>query len=83
MRTTVRLDEDLMSAVKKYAAEKGLTITSVLDQALREMLTRRNKLENRKRAKLPTFSGKGLQPGVDLDDSDALLELMEHSNGVT
>ena len=27
--------------------------------------------------KLITVSGKGLQPGVDLDDSAALLDLME------
>jgi hypothetical protein len=26
---------------------------------------------------LPTFSGKGLQPGVDLDDSANLLDLMQ------
>jgi len=26
---------------------------------------------------LPTFSGNGLHPGVDLDDSAALLDLME------
>jgi hypothetical protein len=27
--------------------------------------------------KLPTFRGQGLRPGVNLDDSAALLELME------
>lgn len=74
----MRLDEELMSEVKRYAAEKGLSITAVLDQAIREMLTRRTKLQNRKRVKLPTFPGRGLQPGVDLDDSAALLELMEN-----
>jgi hypothetical protein len=30
-----------------------------------------------RRSELPTFSGQGLRPGVDLDDSAALLELME------
>lgn len=29
------------------------------------------------RVTLPTFAGKGLRPGVDLDDSAALLDLME------
>jgi hypothetical protein len=29
---------------------------------------------------LPTFRGKGLRPGVDLDDSAALLELMNRSH---
>jgi hypothetical protein len=29
---------------------------------------------------LPTFKGDGLAPGVDLDDSAALLELMERDD---
>lgn len=32
------------------------------------------------RIDLPTFTGRGLQPGVDLDDSAALLELMERGD---
>ena len=31
--------------------------------------------------KLPTFLGQGLRPGVNLDDSAALLELMESDRG--
>jgi hypothetical protein len=81
MRTTVRLDDELMHEVKRYAAEKKLSLTKVLDRALREMLTRRRKQDNRQQVQLPTFRGRGLQPGVDLDDSSALLELMENSNG--
>lgn len=41
MRTTVRLDERLLSEVKKYAAESGRTLTSILEDALRETLARR------------------------------------------
>lgn len=33
--------------------------------------------EEVKRVQLPTFGGQGLLPGVDLDDSASLLELME------
>ena len=79
MRTTVRLDDDLLSAVKRYAAERQLTLTAVLEQALREMLALRQKLESRKPVRLPTFKGRGLQPGVDLHDSAALLALMERA----
>jgi hypothetical protein len=32
---------------------------------------------HRAKVKLPTFKGKGTKPGVDLDDSAALLDLME------
>ncbi len=79
MRTTVRLDDALLRAVKRYAAERQLTLTAVLEQALREMLALRQKLENRPRVRLPTFRGRGLQPGVDLNDSAALLAVMERT----
>lgn len=77
MRTTVRLEDGLLAEVKKLAASRGMTLTAVLDEALREMLARRAQVEGVKPARLPTFKGRGLQPGVDLDDSVALLELME------
>jgi len=81
MRTTVRLDDTLMRDVKRFAAERGESFTSVLEQALREMLARREVLRKRLRVRLPTFRGQGLQPGVDLDDKDALLDLMERHDG--
>ncbi len=80
MRTTVRLDDDLLTEVKRYAAERRKTFTAVLQQALREMLARRTELRARKPVRLPTFGGRGLQPGVDLNDSASLLELMERAD---
>ena len=77
MRTTVRLNEDLMEEVRRHARERGVTVTAVLDQALRELLVRHRQPLQGRRIKLPTFRGQGMQPGVDLDDSAALLELME------
>lgn len=81
MRTTVRLEDGLLREVKHLAAAEGTTFTAVLDQALREMLARRRQAGGRPPVELPTFGGRGLQPGVDLDDSAALLELMESSDG--
>ena len=80
MRTTVRLDDNLLADVKRYAAERQLTLTAVLEQALREMLVLRAKLKTREPVRLPTFKGRGLQPGVDLHDSAALLALMESAD---
>ena len=80
MRTTVRLDDDLLSDVKQYAAEEGMTFTAIIHRALRELLARRSRLAQQERTPLPSFSGRGLQPGVDLDDTAALLELMERGD---
>jgi hypothetical protein len=77
MRTTVRLDEHLLAQAKQYAAASGKTLTAVLEDALREALARRSPPIRRKRVRLPVFNGGGVRPGVDLDDSSSLLELME------
>jgi hypothetical protein len=41
------------------------------------MLARQTTVEERTPVSLTTVSGDGVQPGVDLDDSAALLDLME------
>jgi hypothetical protein len=77
MRTTVRLDPHLLAQAKKVAAANGRTLTAVIEDALRESLSRRETQRAGLKGNLPTFRGKGLHPGVNLDDSAALLELME------
>jgi hypothetical protein len=81
MRTTIRLDDHLLREAKRAAAEGGTTLTALIEDALREALARRDAAGRRERVELPTFgSGSRLQPGVDLDDSAALLDLMEQDD---
>jgi Ribbon-helix-helix protein, copG family len=81
MRTTIRLDDELLRDAKEHAARTGRTLTAVIEDALRLAL-RRTAPPRRRRVELPTFKGgNGLQPGVDLDDSAALLDLMENEPG--
>lgn len=77
MRTTIRMDDDLLEAVKHEAASRGVTITAVIEEAVRGMFAKRAGNAARPRVQLHTIGGPGLQPGVDLDDSAALLDLME------
>ena len=77
MRTTVRLDERLLAEAKKRAAETGRTLTAVLEDALRETLARRSTRVKRRPVRLKTVKGDGVRPGVDLDDTSSLLDLME------
>jgi hypothetical protein len=79
MRTTIRLDDDLLAEVKLLAARSGKTLTSVIEDALRETLSRQKQVGERKPVRLTTVSGQGLQPGIDLDDSASLLSIMEES----
>jgi hypothetical protein len=78
MRTTIRLDDTLLADAKAHAARTGRTLTQVVEDALRESLARRDARPGaRKPVDIPTFKGRGVQPGVDLDSSAALLELMD------
>ena len=76
MRTTIRLDDQLLKEAKAAAAASGRTFTELVESALRETLARRKAGPGMQRVTLPTFKGE-LMPGVDLDDSAALLDLME------
>ncbi|MBI5719979.1 MAG: type II toxin-antitoxin system VapB family antitoxin [Burkholderiales bacterium] len=76
MRTTIRLDDDLLAQAKQHAAQTGKTLTAVLEHALRESLARRRSRAPGPRVRLKTFKGGGVRPGVDLDDSASLLDLM-------
>ncbi len=79
MRTTLYIEDRLLKAVKKQAAEEGRTFTDFTTEALRESLLRRNQTRGQKRKiQLPVFKGEGLQSGVDLDNNAALLERMEN-----
>lgn len=77
-RTTVRLDDDLLREAKSLAARRGRTLTSLIEDGLREHLSRAGAPAPVEPVVLPTFrGGGGLRPGVDLDDNAATLELLE------
>jgi hypothetical protein len=44
---------------------------------------RKTNLEGRERIKLPTHGAGGLQPGIDLDNTAALWDLMDGSHAAT
>jgi hypothetical protein len=77
MRTTIRLDDDLLREAKAYAAATDRTLTRVIEDALREVLIRRRQAARRPKVELPTDGGGGLQPGVNLDSNAALWDLMD------
>jgi len=77
MRTTVRMDDVLFRKLKAHAALTGRSMTAVIEDALRSYLNSSSPRPKRKRVTLTTVGGKGLQPGVDLDNSASLLDLMD------
>ena len=78
MRNTVRMDDRLLERARKEAARRGATLTSLIEEGLQLILRRPLKHSARSHVTLPECrAGGGTQPGVDLNDSVALLDRME------
>lgn len=78
MRTTIRLDDRLLEKAKQYALSHGTTFTAIVEDALREKLMTRPHVKKHSQIKLKTVKGKGVNAGIDLDDSSSLLDAMEN-----
>lgn len=79
VRTTIRLDDRLLRELKKHAVTRGRTVTAVIEDAVRQFLARTAAGDGRPKAapfRVITFKGRP-RAGVDLDDSAALLDVME------
>ena len=78
MRTTVRLDDTLLEQARMEAARRGETLTSLIERGLRLVLARPQRRSPRRRVEIPICrEGGGTLPGVDLDDSATLLDIVE------
>jgi hypothetical protein len=76
MRTTIRLDDDLLAEAKALAARTGRSLTQVVADSLRSSLARAEPSE-RRRVDLPVATKARLRPGVNLDSMSDLLDIME------
>jgi uncharacterized protein (DUF1778 family) len=75
MRTTIRLDEALLRKAKSVAAASGRSLNDFIADAVRAAVTPR--ASRGSGPAIPVFKGGSLLPGVDLDDSAGLLDLMD------
>ena len=79
MRTTIRIKDDLLKRAKKRATDEGRTLTSLVEDGLTLILTS-PKASRRKRVELPVSKASGgVLPGVDLNRSSDLEEVMNAS----
>jgi hypothetical protein len=76
MRTTLNLEDQLLRDVKRLAIEQNTTMTSVIEGALREALARRARPGAPYKFRWVTVKGR-LRPGVDVNDRDNLVDVME------
>jgi hypothetical protein len=77
MRTTINLPDDLMLRAKKAALEADTTLTEFIADALRVSLAERRQKKREHALKINPSGKGGVLPGVDLDDTSALLDIMD------
>jgi hypothetical protein len=73
-RTTVRLPSALVKRAKSKARDEGRTLTSLIEEGLRRVLSECGPAQQRVLPRVSSARG-GFLPGIDLDNSAALAEL--------
>ena len=78
MRTTVRLKDDLLKQAKRRAAKTHRSFTAFLEDAIRASLApRASEKSSRKKVILPVSGKGGTLPGIQMDDSASLHDVMD------
>ena len=76
MRTTLDIDDRLGRRARRRAADTGMTLTAVIEQALRESFARED-AGHAERVPLPVSDGDGVAPGIDLSNNRELRDVMD------
>ena len=80
MKTTLNLNDRVLQRAKRRAAREGITLTRLVEDALRARLATTSKGKARFRLKLHTVKGESA-PKVDFCDRNALYEVMDDARG--
>jgi len=72
MRTTLNLDAEVLAEFKRRSAETHKTLSRLIEDALREHLSRERDVAATKPVEFPIVGGQGLAPGADLSSNAAL-----------
>jgi len=74
-RTTVRLPATLITQAKRKAAAEGRSLTALIEDGLRQVVSERAPADTAKRIMPPVSTATGgLMPGIDLNETAALQE---------
>jgi len=71
------MNDELLGTAKIAAVASGQTLTAFIEEAVRRQLVARADAAQEVPPRIPIFAGSGTRPGIDLDDSAALLDTME------
>lgn len=68
MRTTVRINDDLLHRAKQTAAAEGCTLTALIEEGLRVILAAPRQIPGPALELPVSRAGGGVRPGIDLNN---------------
>lgn len=74
MRTTLSIDDHLLTAAKERARLRGQTLGQLVEDAIRREL---GAVAERERPPVPVLTGTGPRAGLDLTSNRGLLEALD------
>jgi hypothetical protein len=80
MKTTLLLDDEVHRQAKQASARLGIPLTRFVEEAIRLRISTEAARRVEPVRKLPVCKAKGgLRPGVDLDDTAELLDILDQA----
>jgi hypothetical protein len=79
MRTTMNLPDALLDEVRERAKSEGRTVTSLMIEALQDLLDK--KPVEHERYSFPTWGAPNGRMLIDIDDKDAVQRLFDEEDG--
>lgn len=81
MKTTIEISDPLLDEAKKLASRDGTTLRLLVEQGLREVLTRRKRAAGVFKLRKASFKGRGLNPDIKNLSWEQLRELAYSGRG--
>jgi len=81
MKTTIDIADALFESAKAMAAREGTTLRALVEEGLQAALRKRRPRGRGFHLRDASFRGRGLQPGVDLAEWDAVRRAAYGSRG--
>ena len=78
MKTTLNIDDTVMSRLRQEAARQRKTMSELVEAALRQLFHERRSAKKKKLPALPTFNSGGFL--VDIADRDALYDVLDREH---
>jgi hypothetical protein len=81
MKTTIDIADQLLEAAKATARREGMTVRALVEEGLRGVLARYRPRRTRFQLRDASFTGEGVQPGVELGNWQRITSMIYEERG--